>query len=292
MELFNVGIGELLVILVIMYVLLGPKGMLQAAHWLGQASRQMMRFFNETWRSITDVPMDIRDLPRSLLEETGLRETFDEIQQETRSVRVDLDKTLGDVNNKIGGGRVATAKDRPSGKREPAQQQAAKELPEPANAERLLPEGQPRAAAGTVEASVYADKYRREAEQSPDGEPPKRKRGRPRKDEPRPEPPPPRKRGRPRKVRPEAAAQDRAVAQDIAAAQPPKAKAEEPPVKERPSEPPAKLPRQTPSQPGDPVMPLDQDAATGEREPPPSKNPTPRHPDAPAPAEENPDNHG
>ena len=36
-------------------------------------------------------------------------------------------------------------------------------------------------------------------EQTPDGEPPKRKRGRPRKDEPRPEPPPPRKRGRPRK---------------------------------------------------------------------------------------------
>src|SRR5574338_1257249 len=98
MELFNVGIGELLVILVIMYVLLGPQGMLRAARWLGHASRQVTRFFTESWRSITDLPMDIRELPRVLMEESGLEETFKDIQQDARAVQADLDRSIGQVN--------------------------------------------------------------------------------------------------------------------------------------------------------------------------------------------------
>lgn len=171
MEIFNIGIGELLVILVLMYLLLGPQGMLKAARWLGQTTRQAYRFFNENWRSISDVPMDIRDLPRALLNETGLNETMDELRQETKAIQRDINQTI----NSSG----ALAGEPPEG--QPARQELKIRpvvLPPPPSAE-----AEPA------------------SQELPPQEPPKPKRGRPRKDEMRAPPPPkePKKRGRPRK---------------------------------------------------------------------------------------------
>lgn len=248
MEIFNIGIGEMLVILILMYVLLGPEGMLKAAHWLGKMTQQAYRFFNETWRSITDAPMDIRDLPRVLLDETGLKETYDELQKETRAARTELNRAVGDLNAPVIK-PPADAKPLPAGKVEPE----APAVPENLAADAALvgPSPEPeelaiRPAPEAVAADLKLPGPAWSEEPQPE-EAPKRRRGRPRKSEVRPPPPPepaePRKRGRPPKHRPEATAES--------GAEPPEA-----PVKEQPK-PRTRLPRKAPSQPGDPIVPVD-----------------------------------
>jgi sec-independent protein translocase protein TatB len=254
MELFNIGLGELLIILILMYVLLGPQGMLRAARWLGRMTQQAYRFFNETWRSITDVPMDIHDLPKAILKETGFDDIYTDIRQESRAVRAELNQSVGQVNASIkppgAGGAVAgtaaagtaaaastAAAPAPAGKNGPARINLKDAATTPAET------AQPGAESAAVEGA---------AQTTPDT--PRYGRGRPRKGEVRPAPPPrePRKRGRPPKNRPEA----------TAAPEPPE---EQQPFIERPAESVPRFPRSAPGQPGGPLTTLNIEQAAGAR---------------------------
>jgi Sec-independent protein translocase protein TatA len=72
MEILNVGIPELLFILVIMLIVLGPKDMAsntrKAARWIRKATQ------SEYWRMVRDTTNELRDLPNQLIREAGIEE--------------------------------------------------------------------------------------------------------------------------------------------------------------------------------------------------------------------------
>lgn len=96
MKIFNFGIPELFVLLVLMIIVLGPERMLEAARSLGQTIYKITH--SEVWSSIWQTSREIRQMPKSIIEETGLQESLDdikatneELQKDMRSVQSDLD---------------------------------------------------------------------------------------------------------------------------------------------------------------------------------------------------------
>jgi len=73
---FNIGFAELLLVLVIAYVIVGPKDLPKVARWLGRMVRRA------------------RALIRELKNEVG----WDEMMSETEDVRKDIDSALKDAD--------------------------------------------------------------------------------------------------------------------------------------------------------------------------------------------------
>jgi hypothetical protein len=89
MELFGVGPLELLFILIIALIVLGPRDMVKAGNTLGRLMRKTI--LSPTWMKIQ---RDIRSLPYQMMREAGLEE---------EDLRIDtgLDNALKAVPNKI-----------------------------------------------------------------------------------------------------------------------------------------------------------------------------------------------
>lgn len=73
---FNIGFAELLLVLVIAYVIVGPKDLPKVARWLGRMVRKA------------------RQLIREIKNEVG----WDEMMSETEDVRKDIDSALKDAD--------------------------------------------------------------------------------------------------------------------------------------------------------------------------------------------------
>ena len=82
MEIFNIGLPEILIFLLIAFVLLGPKDMVLTAYKIGQAIRKFVR--SPVWREILHSAQEIRELPTKLMDESGLKEELEAIQKDTR----------------------------------------------------------------------------------------------------------------------------------------------------------------------------------------------------------------
>ncbi len=99
MQIFNVGPVELILILLIMFILLGPEGMLKTARQIGTWIRELVR--SPIWRDITGYSRDIRELPTKIIRETGLDEDLEEIKKSTQQVNEELTRSVADANKEL-----------------------------------------------------------------------------------------------------------------------------------------------------------------------------------------------
>jgi len=95
MEILNIGPLELILILLVMFFLLGPKGMIEAAQKIGQWIRKIVK--SPVWKEIMGYSQDIRELPKMLMDETGLQEALDEVQQTTKATTAELNATVNEA---------------------------------------------------------------------------------------------------------------------------------------------------------------------------------------------------
>jgi len=89
MEIFGVGILEVILILVIAIIVLGPEGMIKAAHSIGVFMRKVIK--SPIWSQLMDTQRELRDMPTRLVREAGLEEDIKELkrtQQQLRNVDV------------------------------------------------------------------------------------------------------------------------------------------------------------------------------------------------------------
>ena len=82
MQIFGIGPLELLFILVIMILVLGPKGMVRAARELGKWIRKLVR--SPIWSEIIDTSRKIREMPTKIIREAGIEREIDELRQSTQ----------------------------------------------------------------------------------------------------------------------------------------------------------------------------------------------------------------
>lgn len=91
MQLFNVGALELIFILLIAFIVLGPKKAVKAAADVGRWIRKLVS--SDFWRELTAMSSEIQDLPKRMMDEAEIQKTIDEIERSTRDVNQTLKET-------------------------------------------------------------------------------------------------------------------------------------------------------------------------------------------------------
>jgi Sec-independent protein translocase protein TatA len=92
MEFFNIGPLELIIFLILAFLVLGPKGMILTAYNIGKWIRSAIR--SPMWREILRYSQEIRELPKKLMDETGL-------EAELKAVQDTTDEAIKEVNSSL-----------------------------------------------------------------------------------------------------------------------------------------------------------------------------------------------
>ena len=88
MEIFGIGPLELLFVLIIALIVLGPTDMVKAGRTLGRLMRKVVT--SPTWRTLQDASREMRNLPNRLMREAGI----EELQNDLPNLR-EVSKDLG-----------------------------------------------------------------------------------------------------------------------------------------------------------------------------------------------------
>ena len=100
MEFLGVGPMELLLILIVALIFLGPKDMVKAGKTLGKFLRSIV--MSPVWQAVQQTSRDLRYLPNRLMREAGLEEEAEELKKIGQQVD-ELSKSrasiAGDVEN-------------------------------------------------------------------------------------------------------------------------------------------------------------------------------------------------
>jgi sec-independent protein translocase protein TatB len=88
MEILGIGPLELLFIVLIALIVLGPKDMVKAGKTIGRTLRAVVT--SDTWRVVNQASREVRNLPNRLMRESGI----DELQKQMPSQR-ELSQQLG-----------------------------------------------------------------------------------------------------------------------------------------------------------------------------------------------------
>lgn len=91
MDILGVGPLELLFILLIALIILGPKEMVKAGQTIGRFLRKIVT--SSSWMAVQQTSRELRNLPNKLIRDAGL----DDIRQQLRNE----EKTMDDLNIKM-----------------------------------------------------------------------------------------------------------------------------------------------------------------------------------------------
>ncbi len=103
MEIFSIGPLELLFILLIALIILGPKDMIKTGRTIGRFLNKMVR--SSTWKTIQRTTKELKQLPTYLMRETNLEEAIKDLPTpETLSKEAGLNQigaTLNQTNQDL-----------------------------------------------------------------------------------------------------------------------------------------------------------------------------------------------
>ena len=95
MRIFNIGIREVLLLLLIMLILFGPNQMRQNARKLAQTIRRFDR--SNTWRTFIGLYDDVNAIKDEVIRESGIREVQDSLRGVSRQL-YDIESELNRSN--------------------------------------------------------------------------------------------------------------------------------------------------------------------------------------------------
>lgn len=87
MEIFGIGASELLFILIIAIIVLGPRDMQKAGKTIGRWLNRLVR--SDSWRALQRASQEVRRLPTHLMREANL--DSEELREMDREIRRSID---------------------------------------------------------------------------------------------------------------------------------------------------------------------------------------------------------
>jgi sec-independent protein translocase protein TatB len=91
MEIFGIGASELIFILLIAIIVLGPKDMQKAGRTIGRWLNQLVR--SDGWKVFQKTSAELRNLPRNLMREANME--LGDVDQEIKEIRRTIDPRHG-----------------------------------------------------------------------------------------------------------------------------------------------------------------------------------------------------
>jgi sec-independent protein translocase protein TatB len=99
MQIFNLGIGEILFILLIAVIVLGPERIVISSRQAGRWIRAVTS--NRVWHDIVATSQELREIPNQLMEETGLNVDMDEIKSGFSTINSEIAGELVDTRSNL-----------------------------------------------------------------------------------------------------------------------------------------------------------------------------------------------
>ncbi|MFU8826353.1 MAG: hypothetical protein ACNA70_02565 [Brevefilum sp.] len=99
MQIFNVGVLELLFILILVFLVLGPQKTVKAARDVGAWIRKMAK--SPLWREVLNTSNEIRDLPKRIMDDAELQQMISELDLSTREINETLERTQSDTKTNL-----------------------------------------------------------------------------------------------------------------------------------------------------------------------------------------------
>jgi len=97
MKFLNVGALELLFILLLAFIILGPEKAIKTAGDVARSIRDLTK--SEFWRDLVSTSRDIQSLPKTLLKDEELQRTYDDLNRTTGEIKtafMETEQKIGD----------------------------------------------------------------------------------------------------------------------------------------------------------------------------------------------------
>ena len=99
MQFFNVGVLELLFILVLAFVVLGPGRSVKMARNIGVWIRNFVK--SPFWRDIITTSNEIRDLPNRIMDDAELQQMITELDLSSQDIKDILSQTQSETKTEL-----------------------------------------------------------------------------------------------------------------------------------------------------------------------------------------------
>jgi sec-independent protein translocase protein TatB len=105
MEILGIGPMELLLILVIALIVMGPNDMVKTGRTIGKFLRQVVK--SPTWQAVQQTSRDLRYLPNKLMREAGMEEEIEQMKEIGKNInamgemQTSLNEEISKVNQEI-----------------------------------------------------------------------------------------------------------------------------------------------------------------------------------------------
>ena len=97
MEILGIGPLEIVLVLILALIVLGPQGMVEMSRKIGRWIRKLVR--SPFWKDITTAQREVSDLPRKLVREAGLEEVKASLRQTGQDTRQTILGVTRDVRS-------------------------------------------------------------------------------------------------------------------------------------------------------------------------------------------------
>jgi len=99
MKFFNLGLAEILLIVVLALIVLGPGNMVKTAREVGAFFRRITK--SPYWQEVWATRRELNEIPKILAKEAKLDETFKDLDLETRRIRSSLTSSMVDLIKEV-----------------------------------------------------------------------------------------------------------------------------------------------------------------------------------------------
>ena len=99
MKVFNIGIGEILFIIVLAVIIFGPENLVKSAREMGVFLRKVTK--SPYWQEVWATRRDLEEIPRMLAKEANLKETLRELDLDTKGVSSQVSGAVTDLINEV-----------------------------------------------------------------------------------------------------------------------------------------------------------------------------------------------
>ena len=99
MEILGVGPLEIILVIILALVVLGPQDMVISARKIGAWIRKMVR--SPMWREIMETSREIREIPTTLIRDSGIEEAMTELKDAGTIVKNELGEATHELSSEV-----------------------------------------------------------------------------------------------------------------------------------------------------------------------------------------------
>lgn len=99
MNFLNLGIGEVLFILVLALIIFGPGNLVKAARDIGVFFRKVTK--SPYWQEVWATRRELSELPKIIAKEAQINETLSDLDRETRGMKSSLSASVADFIKEV-----------------------------------------------------------------------------------------------------------------------------------------------------------------------------------------------